>query len=79
MLEDPKVETKVVHSESKSAWNLVMTGLGGKYKICRVPYVTVDNDEFTERNRKEALKHAQFISYCFNNSASICENYKSMF
>jgi len=79
MLEDPNIKTKVVHSESKSAWNVVGTGLSGKFKICRVPYCTVDNDSFTERNRKEALIHAQFISYCFNNSASICENYKSMF
>ena len=39
------VKTKVVHSQTKSAWNVIGTDLGGKYKIARVPYVTID-DEF---------------------------------
>ena len=62
-----KINTKVVHSESKSAWNVVGTELGGKYKIATVPYVTVDDEILTACFRKDALEHANFISKCFNN------------
>ena len=33
-----EMKTKVVHSQSKNAWNVVNTELGGKYKIARIPY-----------------------------------------
>jgi len=59
------MKTKVVHSETKSAWNIVSTEIGSKYKIARVPYViTGCSQEIDGRNRKEALDHAQFISKC---------------
>lgn len=71
-MENPKIKTKVKHSESKNAWNIVGTKLGGKYKIARVPYLVVDDSEIlTTRNKAEALKHAEWISFCFNNSDRI--------
>jgi hypothetical protein len=69
---NPKTKTKVVHSQTKSAWNIVGESLGGKYKIARVPYIIIDNELLNERQRNEAFKHAEFISYCFNNSDAIC-------
>lgn len=68
---NPKLKTKVIHSESKSAWNVVGDRPGMKYKIARVPYLTHENEKLTEIQRKEALEHANFISYCFNNWESI--------
>lgn len=65
------ITTKVKHSETKSAWNVVGTDLGGKYKICRVPYLTSDDPILTEKWRVEAKEHADFISYCFNNFDNI--------
>ena len=60
------IKTKVVHSQSKSAWNVIGTTLGAKYKIARVPYV-----EGINRERKEALEHAEFLSWCLNNADKI--------
>lgn len=71
-MENPKIKTRVVHSQTKSAWNIVGENLGGKYKIARVPYWVLDHQELSDRNRIEAFKHAEFISYCFNQSDSIC-------
>jgi len=59
-------DCKVVHSESKSAWNVINSNLGGKYKIARVPYITSDDDNITTNNRLEALIHAKFICDRFN-------------
>jgi len=71
-MKNPHIKTKVTHSHSKSAWNVVgVSPLGGKYKIARVPYFVVDDEIISEMNRTEALNHAEFISYCFNNSDSI--------
>ena len=61
----------LIMDQSKSAWNVIGTKLGGKYKIARIPYETADDDNITERNRSEARMHAWFISYCFNNSDNI--------
>ena len=70
-MENPKIKTKVVHSQSKPAWNIIGQ-LGGKYKIARIPYLVVDDSEIlTTKNKHEALVHAQFISQCFNNSDRI--------
>lgn len=72
-MKNPKIKTKVVHSQTKTAWNVVGTSpIGGKYKIARVPYVVVDEDKISEMNRVEAFKHASFISHCFNISDTIC-------
>lgn len=70
-MEDPKIKTKVVHSQSKDAWNVVGTGLSGKYKIARIPYVITGNDIIFTKNKAEALQHAEFISRCFNKSDSL--------
>jgi hypothetical protein len=71
-MENPKITTKIKHSESKSAWNVIGTKLGGKYKIARVPYVKVEDSTFiTECNNLEAKRHAEWISFCFNNSDNI--------
>lgn len=73
-MENPKIKTKVVHSHSKTAWNIIGEQLGGKYKIAQIPYFAVDNSEIlTTKNKYEALIHAQFISQCFNNSDKIIE------
>lgn len=63
-----RIYTKVVHSQSKIAWNVVGTELGQKYKIARVPYLIIQGNEIlTTMNKNEALEHALFISNCFNN------------
>jgi hypothetical protein len=74
-MENPRIKTRVVHSQSKSAWNVVGETLGGKYKIARVPYITIASEEISSRQRLEAFKHASFISYCFNHSDDICKTY----
>lgn len=64
-----KIKTKVVHSESKAAWNVVGTSWGDKYKIARIPYHVYlgdGNDTYNTICKAEALEHAQFISKCFN-------------
>jgi hypothetical protein len=64
----PKIETKIVHSESKDAWNIVSKTLASKFKIARIPYFAADNNEIiTTMNKAEALDHAKFINFCFNN------------
>jgi hypothetical protein len=64
----PDNKTKVVHSQSKTAWNVVGIEFGRKYKIARVPYIECEDKNVTDVNRNEAFEHAKFISYCFNNS-----------
>lgn len=70
-MENPKIKTKVVHSHSKAAWNVVDINVGQKYKIARVPYTTLDDQELSDRNMREALRHAEFISFCFNNAEGL--------
>ena len=62
-----KYKTKVIHSHSKPAWNIVNLKLGGKYKMAIVPYVLTVDYEVNEINKIEAFKHAEIISNCFNN------------
>lgn len=67
MRQKPNIKTKVVHSRTKDAWNVVGTSLGEKYKIARIPYTFMSENCITSvRNKAEALEHAMFISYCFN-------------
>jgi len=74
-MENPNIKTEIKHSESKDAWNVIGTSLGKKYKVARVPYVVIKNSwMLTEIEKSEALKHAKFISYCFNNSDKIISN-----
>jgi len=70
-MKNPGIKTKVVHSESKPAWNVIGTKFGGKYKIARITYYVFDDEILATREKNEALEHAEFISYCFNNSDSI--------
>ena len=67
-MEDPKIKTKVVHSLSKNAWNVVGCTLGYKYKIARVPYSVTGVETLDEIQVDQALNHANFISACFNKS-----------
>lgn len=73
-MQDPNIKTKVVHSEKNAAWNVVGATIGGKYKIARCPYVVSKDEDITARERAEALLHAQFISWCFNNSSKVLRN-----
>ncbi len=70
-MENPKIKTKVVHSQSKPAWNIVGTGLSGKFKIARIPYLVTTNDIINTKEKSEALLHAEFLSKCFNKSDEI--------
>lgn len=57
---------KVQHSESKPAFNVIGTILGGKYKIARCPYVFLQDGEqrniINDREREEAEANAKLIS-----------------
>ena len=62
-----KTQWEVKHSASKTAWNVIGTQLGGKYKIARVPYIQLDGDDETSQaankfQKKEALEHATLIA-----------------
>jgi hypothetical protein len=66
-----KITTKIQHSMSQNAWNVVCTNLGHKYKIAVVPYLLSE-----PHGRQQALDHAEYISHCFNNQDSILEKAK---
>lgn len=70
-MENPNIKTKVVHSESKKAWNVIGTSLGAKHKIARIPYLITGNEIIDTTEKSEALRHAKFISQCFNKSDSV--------
>jgi hypothetical protein len=59
-----RVEVK--HSESKTAWNIVNTRLGGRYKIARVPYISSDSVVLHKREMEESLAIAKFIAQKIN-------------
>lgn len=64
------IQTKVVHSETKSAWNIVATEWGRRYKIARIPYIILESENSQLLNtiaKSEALERAEYISYCLNN------------
>ena len=73
---NPNIKTKVVHSESKDARNIVANRLSMKYKIARIPYDLIGDKRYDIKSSAEALEHAEFISYCFNHSDKICEIFK---
>lgn len=56
------MKTKVIHSQSKNAWNVVGEELGGKYKIARIPYEQCGDDILNTRWKYEALEIAMHIS-----------------
>jgi hypothetical protein len=54
---------EVKHSESKSAFNIVGTQLGGKYKLARVPYLVDDRlGELNDTWKQEAEANAKLIA-----------------
>ncbi len=59
---------EIKHSESKDAWNVIGTTLGGKYKVARCPYVkhdkvfTPDNFNLFQKEREEAEANAKIIA-----------------
>ena len=65
-MKNPRIKTNVIHSDKDTAWDIIGVTLGKKYKIAVVPYFP---DAFL---KNEAFLHAEFISYCFNNSDAIC-------
>lgn len=68
------MEVKIKHSESKTAWNIIGTIPGGKYKIARIPYHQDDKkgmEMYNTKQKVEALEHAEFIMFCFNNENKI--------
>ena len=74
-MKNPKIKVEIKHSQSKNAWNIIGTQLGGKYKIARVPYNKIENsEELSHREKDEAFRHAEFICFCLNNSNKILEN-----
>ena len=63
---------KVLHSKSKSSWNIVSNKLNTKFKIAQIPYVTDDRfKEVSEKNRLEAFEYANFISKALNNMKEV--------
>jgi len=67
-MENPNIKTKVIHSKSNNAWNVVGISLGTKYKIAICPYLITNNKIIDITEKSEALRHAKFISECFNKS-----------
>lgn len=75
-MKNPGIKTRVVHSESKAAWNVIGDTLGYKYKIARVPYLITYNHKADRMAKQEALEHAEFISFCFNHADQVIETEK---
>ena len=61
-----KGKWEVIHSESKDAWNITGTLAGGKYKLARVPYITMErtdtNSSFNRTVRREAEADAKLMA-----------------
>ena len=70
-MKNPKIKTRVAHSRTKSAWNVIGETPGGKHKVAIVPQVSIGNEATIDKSKTEAYEHAKFISYCFNNSGTI--------
>lgn len=73
-MKNPNIKTRVVHSQSKSAWNVIGTELGKRYKIARIPYGDLKDEVLSFRDKQEAFNIAEYISYCFNNSNEILKD-----
>ena len=70
-MKNPMIKTKVVHSQTKAAWNIIGIQAGRKYKIARIPYLVTDHESADLINRLEALYHAEYINCCFCHSDEI--------
>lgn len=64
-----KFKTEVIHSKSKSSWNVINKKIGEKYKIASVYYIVTGNNYIDLIEKNTALEHAEFISNCFNNKS----------
>ena len=59
-----KGKWKVVHSESKTAFNVVGTVLGGKHKIARCPYVEYAGyPKASQADKNESEANAKLIAH----------------
>lgn len=52
---DPKIQTKVVHSQSKPAWNVIGIEIGKRHKIARVPYNDLGDEILSFKDNSEAF------------------------
>jgi len=58
-----KGKWKIKHSESKNAFNVVGTVVGGNYKIARIPYLVTERLlEVNKREKLEAESNAKLIA-----------------
>lgn len=53
---------KVKHSESKTAFNIIGTHLGSKYKIARCSYFKIDNELINKIEKAETEANAHLIA-----------------
>ena len=63
-MENPKIKVKIVHSQSKPAWNIIGNKLGYKYKISYIPKIDFEiglTDTIIKRRRKDVYEET-FIS-----------------
>ena len=60
------ITTIIKHSESKTAWNVIGTTLGERYKYATIPYCKGINEIINTKEKAESLKIAMFISYSLN-------------
>lgn len=65
-----KGEWDIKHSESKDAFNIVGTVVGGHYKIARIPYLVTES--LIEVNRREKLE-AQYNSKLISKAPELLE------
>ena len=62
----PRKVVEIKHSESKPAWNIIGTELGGAYKIARIPYNVSGNDIIDHDDKERALTMAKFLCNALN-------------
>lgn len=68
------MKTKVVHSQTKAAWNIVDTIPGDTYKLARIPYYVIahlkNDDPLNQDERKRAYDLAERTSRFLNYSTA---------
>jgi len=74
-----KRDWKVKHSESKNAFNVIGTLLGGRYKIARCPYLAAyTSEKLNEQEKQEQEANAKLIAAApemFDELVKIMETY----
>jgi len=62
-----KSKAKVMHSESKDAWNVIGTVLGGRWKIARFPYLQIEgSQDYNEKEKIEQYSNAMLLADAIN-------------